>query len=176
MFFEGRAIAQAVSCWLSTAAARVQTRVCSVGICGGKSGAGVGFIRVLRFPLPVFIPPNSPSSWSPGAGKIGQSVAAVPSRPNWTPPPTERLKKNNMLFEHTTRLLLQYHAETCSSCRNWGWIVLSIYLSNITHRQTTDYWRLFRLRLQYRMYIERHQSVYRNEMENFPKYWMHNNI
>jgi hypothetical protein len=26
------------------------------------------------------------------------------------------------------------------------------------------------------MYIEMHQSLYRNEMENFQKYWMHNII
>jgi hypothetical protein len=26
------------------------------------------------------------------------------------------------------------------------------------------------------MYIEMHQSLYRNGMENFQKYWMHNNI
>jgi hypothetical protein len=57
----GRAIAEAVSRWLPTAAARVQYRVWSSGICGGQSGAGAGFLRVLRFPLP-FIPPNSPSS------------------------------------------------------------------------------------------------------------------
>jgi hypothetical protein len=31
-----------------------------------------GFLRVFRFPLPIFIPPNSPSSQSPGAGTIGQ--------------------------------------------------------------------------------------------------------
>jgi hypothetical protein len=29
----------------------------SCGICGGQSGAGAGFLRVLRFPLPIFIPP-----------------------------------------------------------------------------------------------------------------------
>jgi hypothetical protein len=58
----GRAIAQAVSRWLQTAAARVQTRVWSSGICGGQSGTGVGFLRALRYPLPIFIPPNSPSS------------------------------------------------------------------------------------------------------------------
>jgi hypothetical protein len=69
----GRAIAQAVSRWLPTAAARVRSRVWSSGICGGQSGAGVGFLRVLRFSLPIFIPPNnSPSSQSPGAGTIGQ--------------------------------------------------------------------------------------------------------
>jgi hypothetical protein len=67
----GRATAQAVSRWLPTAAARVRAPVWSSGICGGQSGAVVGFLRVLRFPLP-FIPPNSQSSQSPGAGTIGQ--------------------------------------------------------------------------------------------------------
>jgi hypothetical protein len=67
----GGAMAEAVSCWLPTAAARVQSRVWSSGIYGGQSGAWAGFLRVLRFPLP-FIPPNSPSSQSPGAGTIGQ--------------------------------------------------------------------------------------------------------
>jgi hypothetical protein len=33
------------------------------GICGGQSGVGAGFLRVLRFPLPKpYIPPTSPSS------------------------------------------------------------------------------------------------------------------
>jgi hypothetical protein len=68
---QGRAIAQAVNRWLPTAAARVQSRVLSSGICGGQSGVGAGFLRILRFPL-SFIPPNSPSSQSPGAGTIGQ--------------------------------------------------------------------------------------------------------
>jgi hypothetical protein len=64
----GRAIAQAVSHWLPTAAARVRARVWSGEICGGQSGVGAGFLRLLRFPLPKpFIPPTSPSSQSPGA-------------------------------------------------------------------------------------------------------------
>jgi hypothetical protein len=54
----GRAIAQPVSRWLPTAA----TRVWSCGICGGQSGAGAGFLRVLRFPLPIFITPTAPQS------------------------------------------------------------------------------------------------------------------
>jgi hypothetical protein len=44
-----------------TAAARVQ----ALRICGGQSGAGAGFLRVLRFPLPIFIPPILPPSPSP---------------------------------------------------------------------------------------------------------------
>jgi hypothetical protein len=64
-FREGRAIAQAVSRWLPTAEARVQTRVYSCGIYGGQSGAEAGFLRVLGFPLSIFIPPISPQSPSP---------------------------------------------------------------------------------------------------------------
>jgi hypothetical protein len=30
-----------------------------------KSGAGAGFLQVLRFPLPIFIPPISPQSPPP---------------------------------------------------------------------------------------------------------------
>jgi hypothetical protein len=46
--------------WLPTAAARVRLRV-ACGVCGGQSGAGAGFLRVLRFPPPI-IPPISPLS------------------------------------------------------------------------------------------------------------------
>jgi hypothetical protein len=56
----GRAVAQAVSRWLPTAAARVRVWA-ACGVCGGQSGSGAGFLRVLRFPLPI-IPPISPSS------------------------------------------------------------------------------------------------------------------
>jgi hypothetical protein len=59
---QSRAIAQAVSRWLPTPAARVRARVWSSGICGGQSGAGAGFLRVLLFPLPIFIPPITPQS------------------------------------------------------------------------------------------------------------------
>jgi hypothetical protein len=69
-----RAIAQAISRWFPPAAARVRSRVWSSGICGGQIGAGAGFLRVLRFPLPIFIPPNSPSSLSPG-GRYNRPIS-----------------------------------------------------------------------------------------------------
>jgi hypothetical protein len=82
----GRAVAQAVSRWLPTAAARVHVRA-ACRVCGGQSGTGAGFLRLLRFPLPIIIPLISPLSQSPGAGTIGLLMAAVPSGPNWAPPP-----------------------------------------------------------------------------------------
>jgi hypothetical protein len=49
----GRAIAQAVSRRLPTAAVRVQTRVWFMwDFVMDKSGAGSGYLRELRFPLP----------------------------------------------------------------------------------------------------------------------------
>jgi hypothetical protein len=48
-----RDLAQAVNRRLPTAAAWVRTLVRLCGICGGHSGAGVDFLRVLRFPLPI---------------------------------------------------------------------------------------------------------------------------
>jgi hypothetical protein len=57
----GRAVAQAVGRWLPTAAARVRVRA-TCGFCGGQSGTGARFLRVLRFPLPIIIPLISPSS------------------------------------------------------------------------------------------------------------------
>jgi hypothetical protein len=61
-FAQGIAIAQAVSRLLLMAASRVQTQVMSCGIYGGQSDTGAGFLSVLRFPLPIFIPSTVPHS------------------------------------------------------------------------------------------------------------------
>jgi hypothetical protein len=50
-----RHIAQAVSRRLPTTAARVRARFRSCGIYGERSGIKAGFLRVLRFPLTIFI-------------------------------------------------------------------------------------------------------------------------
>jgi hypothetical protein len=87
MCYVDRAIAQTVSRWLPTAVARVRARVWSYGICGGQSDGWAGFLRVLPFPLPIFIPliaPQSPSSviWGWYNRPI---VTAVPSELSPTP-------------------------------------------------------------------------------------------
>jgi hypothetical protein len=84
---KGRAIAQAVSRCLPTVAARVRVRVWPCGICGGQSGADVGFLRVLQVPLPIFIPPITPQSPPPIIwGWYNRPlVAAVPSGFSLTP-------------------------------------------------------------------------------------------
>jgi hypothetical protein len=66
----------------------VRARGWSCGICGGQSGAGAGFLRVLWFPQPIFIPPialQSPSSIIWGFYNRPE-VAAVPSGLSLTPP------------------------------------------------------------------------------------------
>jgi hypothetical protein len=72
---------------LPTAAAPVRARVRSCGICGERSDTGAGFLRVLRFPLPIFIPPIAPQ---PPLSIIWgwynrPMVAAVPSGLSLTP-------------------------------------------------------------------------------------------
>jgi hypothetical protein len=68
----GRAIAEAVSRWLPTAAARVRAWVWQVGFVGGQNGVGAGFLLVLRFPLPK---PFTPPSQLPGAVSRGLATS-----------------------------------------------------------------------------------------------------
>jgi hypothetical protein len=86
-FPEGRAITHAVSRCHHTAVAWVRSQVMSCGICGGRNGTGAGFLRVLRFPLPVLIPPNVPysSSYTSVPGTTSQLAADVPNGRSLTP-------------------------------------------------------------------------------------------
>jgi hypothetical protein len=112
----GCAIAQAVSRQVPTEAAQVRAQVKSCWICGGQSGTGTGFLRVLRFPLQILIPPTAPhsSSISSGAGTIGQLVADVPSGLSLTPSQETKTKLNNFFFyviydSYNIIVLLGYH-------------------------------------------------------------------
>jgi hypothetical protein len=50
---------EVVSHRLPTAATQIRSQVRRCGICGEQSGAGVGFLQVLRFPLLNLIPPTA---------------------------------------------------------------------------------------------------------------------
>jgi hypothetical protein len=117
----GRAIAQAVSPRLPTAAARVRAQIRSYGICCGQSGIGVGLLRVLRFPLPILIPPTVPHSSSsiirdwynrPNSGR----------RTKWTQShPTPR---NSSYLRRTLCQCLDYTAPNIEygMADEWQWI------------------------------------------------------
>jgi hypothetical protein len=97
---QGRTIAEAVSRWLATAAARAHARVWQVGFMVGKMAPGQVFSEYFGFPCqPHFISPTSPSSQSPETGTVDQYMAAVPrGHPVWTPPPTIWIKKKWLTF------------------------------------------------------------------------------
>jgi hypothetical protein len=91
----GRAIAQAVSRRFPTSAAPVRALVRSCGICGGQSGTGAGFLRELRFSLPILIPPSAPQSSSIVRGSLDQLVADISSGLSLTPSQETTKKKKN---------------------------------------------------------------------------------
>jgi hypothetical protein len=81
-FFRGRAIALAASPWLPTAASRLRSQVKSCGICGGQKYARAGFLPVIRFLLPVLIPPTAPHSSSIIQGWYNRPISG--RRTKWT--------------------------------------------------------------------------------------------
>jgi hypothetical protein len=109
MYVHGRAIAQAVSRRLPTAAARVRAQARSCGICGGQSCMGAGFLRVLRFPLPILIPPTAPPHHhlSSEAGTVGQIVADVPSGLSVTP--NHETKRKSVYVYKIIKINLESH-------------------------------------------------------------------
>jgi hypothetical protein len=116
----GRVIAQADIRRLPMAAARVRAQVSSCEICGWQSGTGAGFLRVLRFPLPILIPPTAPHSSSIIRGWYNRPVSG--RRTKWTQshPTLRKLKKNihdvEGILGNTTvwnrKMLRTYHRNT----------------------------------------------------------------
>jgi hypothetical protein len=82
-----RAIVHEVSRWFPTAAARVRGREEHLEYVMDKMALVSDFIRILRFPLPIIIPPISPILIITQVGTIRLMVDTVPSEHNWTPPP-----------------------------------------------------------------------------------------
>jgi hypothetical protein len=62
-----------------------------------------GFLRVLRFSLPILILPAAlySSSLSSGAGTIGQLVANIPNRLSLTPQEEEEEEEEETASEHS---------------------------------------------------------------------------
>jgi hypothetical protein len=91
----GRDVAQAINHRFPTEATRVRAQVRSYGICDGQSGTGAGFLRELRFPLPILIQPTaSHSSSSIIRGWCNRPVSG--RRTKWTqshPTPKKQKKK-----------------------------------------------------------------------------------
>jgi hypothetical protein len=107
MFNKGHAIAQAVSHRLPTAAVWIRAWFRSCGICGGQSGTRTGFLRVLRFPLPIRIPLIAPQSSS-------SIIWGWYNRPNsdrstkWTHPTMNIKKKCLVSTEHSFLELMSF--------------------------------------------------------------------
>jgi hypothetical protein len=74
-------LAEVVIGWFATMVDRVWSQIKSCGVCGGQSGTGAGFLRVLYFPLPVLIPPNAPYS-SISQGSYNRPISGW--RTKWT--------------------------------------------------------------------------------------------
>jgi hypothetical protein len=112
LFYPCCAIAQAVSRWLPTAVAQVQTWVWLSGICSEQSDTGVGFLQVLRFPMTILIPSTALRlSTIVRAGTISQLVADVPSGLSLTPP-QETKKEEKRLYTCIQRCLTPISART----------------------------------------------------------------
>jgi hypothetical protein len=102
-----RAIAQAVSRRLATAAARVKTQIRLCGICCGQNGTGTVFFEYFSFPCQfsfhrlLHIHHHLPF----GTSTIGQLMADVPSGLSFTPHQETKQKKSLKHFLGLDRII-----------------------------------------------------------------------
>jgi hypothetical protein len=84
---------------LLTDGVRVRSQVKSCEICGGQSGTWAGFFRVLRLPLPIFIPPPAPHSSSSSIVRGWYNRSVSGRRAEWTQShPTPRNNKRKKFW------------------------------------------------------------------------------
>jgi hypothetical protein len=58
-WFSSRTVFHLFNHWLPIASAQIRSQIRSYEIFGGQNGTNLGFLRVLRFPLPIHIPPTT---------------------------------------------------------------------------------------------------------------------
>jgi hypothetical protein len=87
---EDCAIAKAVSRWLPTLEAWVQSQVMSYGIYGGQNGTAASFGFPSQFPFHQLL--HTRHHLSSGTGTVGQVVADVPSGLSLTQPQEAKKK------------------------------------------------------------------------------------
>jgi hypothetical protein len=87
-----------------TVVAQVPSQVRSCEVRGGRSGAAASFLRVLRFPLPIFLPPNAPYlsvilGWynRPISGRLSSGLSLIP-------PDENNIKKLNFTSKIATKI------------------------------------------------------------------------
>jgi hypothetical protein len=115
-------MAQAVSCRLPTTKAWVWARVRSCEICGGQSGTGAGFLRLLQFPL-LSIPPNAPHWSSSIIIRSWHNSVVVASVIVDSIPVHSKGKKKSLTYSECGHLLIFFNFGGCILLRPLLWLV-----------------------------------------------------
>jgi hypothetical protein len=144
----GRAIAQAVNRRLPTSSAPVPAQVRSCGICGGQCGTGVGFLRVLRFPLPILIPLTAAHSSSIIRGWYKRSNSG--RRTKWTqsrPTPRQQETTNNQRSWHGLLDVNNRGPTSGTHNRSWGFFISEPEIGRLQSEdvyifERISFWRL----------------------------------
>jgi hypothetical protein len=80
------------------------------------------------------------------------------------------------LYGYSTLDTTPQHLANCLLALAKSTIYKTYLATNSTHRHTPEYQRMFRMRLQYRLYAEMHYSLWANDIDTFKSYWLHGNI